>query len=162
MCFISRKTIIYIYIYVCVCVCVCVIKYDTHFVSTYFIVDPFKSSWEYFDFWVEWIHEGTVLFQVIWASPGAIFEGNINEMTNTRMSLTQSFKELEEEEMGREFMEEMNFNKSESSSWKSVNLECVFYVLVKGRLVNPYIWSAMNFGVFLCFICNMELLSLRI
>ena len=45
---------IYIYIYICVCVCVCVfwqhffinsnfVEYSRHFLSTYFLVDPFIS-----------------------------------------------------------------------------------------------------------------------
>ena len=41
----------------CVCVCVCVIKLEGHFMSAYFILDPFKFSYDSFDFCMELILE---------------------------------------------------------------------------------------------------------
>ena len=50
---------IYIYIYVCVCVCVCIfrqhlfvnanlIKHNRHFMSTYFLLDPFEFPYYFY------------------------------------------------------------------------------------------------------------------
>ena len=44
-------------VYVCVCVCVCEIKKNRHFICPYSILDPFKSSNESLDFWMEGILE---------------------------------------------------------------------------------------------------------
>ena len=37
-----------------------IFKLDRPFVSANFILDPFESSYELFDVWVEWIQKGTI------------------------------------------------------------------------------------------------------
>ena len=38
----------------------CLNKWGRHFLSAYSVFDPFKSPYELFDFWIDWILKGTV------------------------------------------------------------------------------------------------------
>ena len=63
-----------------------------HSASSYFISDPFKSSFESLDIWMEWIQKGAIFSQILSASAGAIFrETNIwnDEQNNKSNNLTR-------------------------------------------------------------------------
>ena len=47
-----------------------------------FIVDPFKSSYESFDFWTEWIQESAIFFPITFCICLIIFG-----VTNTEMKI---------------------------------------------------------------------------
>ena len=67
----------------------------TQLIYVYFIFDPFKSLYESFDFWMEWIQEGAVFL------PKNIWRKRIKRMTNTMTCYIYLHKELEEDQVGR-------------------------------------------------------------
>ena len=72
---------------------------DKHILPNYFILDPLKSSYKSFDFWREWIQEGSVFSQVLSFPIGTIFEGKYNEMTKAMNRYIDLYKELEKEQV---------------------------------------------------------------
>ena len=55
--------------------------------------------------------------QVFSTLTGAIFEGENNEMTHSGMKHINLFKDLNKEQVGREFKGEKNFIRSKRENW---------------------------------------------
>ena len=86
----------------------CLTKLDLHFFSAYFMVNPFNFQYELSAFSIEWIQEDDVFSPNTFGFSTSDLHGTNNKRIKILMNYIHLLKD--EEPVGREFMEEKNFN----------------------------------------------------